>query len=247
MVPKSYIAQYYAPEERMANIFSDPQDVLEEKVRELAEDIMNATGISLNNLGITGSILIGLHNPAFSDMDITVYGYKNSEKVKNTLKTLENVKILSETRKEEWIKRKMNIFNLGKQQAELFANRKWNYGYYKDTYFSVHPTRTDKEITEEYNDYQYTGMGSTTIIAEIKDSSESMFLPAVYKVEVLNVKKGKSVTIKEIVSYEGVYCDVFREGETIEAKGRLEKVNGRYRLVVGTLEVKEQYMKFLHV
>jgi predicted nucleotidyltransferase len=247
MVPQSYIAQYYTPEERMAEIFSGPQDVLEEKVRDIAEDIMDASGISLDYLGITGSILIGLHNPEFSDMDIIVYGLETSEKVKNTLKTLENVKILSETRKEEWIKRKMNIFNISKLQAELFASRKWNYGYYKGTYFSVHPTRADKEITEEYGEITYTGMGSTTITAEIVDSSESMFLPAVYKVKVLNVKKGNPVTIEEIVSYEGVYCDVFKEGEKIEAKGRLEKVNGRYQLVVGTLEVKNQYMKFLHV
>lgn len=247
MVPKSYISQYYTPEKRMDTIFSNHHDLLEKKVKSFAKDIMDTTGVSLPSLGITGSILIGLHNPKFSDMDMIVYGLNNSEKVKQTLKTLKNVKILSETRKKEWINRKINIFGLDKQQAEKFACRKWNYGYYKGTYFSVHPTRTDKEITEEYGETQYNGMGSATITAEITDSSESMFLPAVYKVQLLNTIQGDTIPIEKIVSFEGVYCDVFKKGETIEAKGRLEKVNGKYQLVVGTLEVKDQYMKFAHV
>jgi predicted nucleotidyltransferase len=245
MVPKKYIKQYYEPENRMDQLICSPEDELEEKVKMFVEEIMDEAGIPLRFLGITGSILIALHNPLFSDIDLIVYGKENALKLKNTLKTLENVKILSGEKKEEWIQHKIEIFHLNKEQAKIFANRKWNYGFYRNTYFSVHPTRTDATITERYGSVQYTGMGAATVKAEVTESSESMFLPARYDIEVLELIEGKNVLIEEIISYEGIYCDVFREGEKIEARGRLEHVDGKYRIVLGTLEVKNQYIRFI--
>lgn len=242
MVPRNYIKEYYNPETRLNNLFSTPKDELEEKVKTFVQDIMDETGIPLKSLGVTGSILIGLHNPAFSDMDLIVYGKENSLKLKKVLKTLEHVKILENDKKEEWIQHKMEIFHLNRRQAELFASRKWNYGFYKNTYFSVHPTRTDSEITESYGDVQYTGRGAATVRAVIADSSESMFLPAQYRIKDTVVREGEDVPVEEIVSYEGVYCDAFLQGEEIEARGRLEQVDNRYRLVLGTLEVENQYI-----
>lgn len=245
IIPNVYINQYYEPETRMNELFLSPQDDLEKKVKTFAEDIMDETGIPLPCLGITGSILIGLHNPLFSDIDMIVYGKKNAEKVKDSLPTLENVRTLTGKKQKEWIQHKMEIFNLSKEQAERFFARKWNYGFYRNTYFSLHPTRTDAEITEVYGDFQYTGMGAATVQAEVIDSSESMFLPAKYKIDVQEISEGKDVPVEEIVSYEGVYGDVFKEGEKIEARGRLEHVDGKYRLVLGTLKVKDQYIHFI--
>lgn len=245
MIPKNYIRTYYEPEKRLAQLTASPQDELERKVAAFVHDIMNETSISQNFLGVTGSILIGLHNPSFSDIDLIVYGKENSINLRNTLETLRNVESLKNEKKEEWVQHKMDIFNLNRNHVEVFAARKWNYGFYEDAYFSIHPTRTDSEITENYGDFHYKGMGAATVKAEIIDNSESMFLPAIYKIEVLEVIEGKSVSIKEIVSYEGVYCDIFLEGEKIEARGRLEQVNGRYRLVLGTLEVDDQYVRFI--
>jgi len=36
-----------------------------------------------------------------------------------------------------------------------------------------------------------------------------------------------------------------KEGEKIEVRGRLEQVNDRYQLVLGTLEVEKQYIRFV--
>ncbi len=244
MIPRNCIKNYYEPEKRLQQLVSFPHDELERKVVSFAQDIMDA-GIPLHFLGITGSILIGLHNVSFSDIDLLVYGKEHALTLKNHLKNLENVNPLKNERREEWILHKMKIFNLTRKVAELFADRKWNYGFYRDTYFSVHPTRTDSEITEEYGDYQYTGGGAVTVKAEITDSSESMFLPAKYRIDTIEVIEGMNVFIDEIISYEGVYCDVFAEGDKIEARGKLEKINGRYRLVLGTLDIDNQYIHFL--
>ncbi len=244
MVPRTCIKTYYEPEKKLGKICLSPKDGLERKVAAFMEDILDETGIPLSSLGITGSILIGLHNPHFSDIDVIVYGKENSLILKNVLETFENVKMLTGEKREEWIEHRMRIFNLTKEQAEIFASRKWNYGFYENTYFSVHPTRKDAEITENYGDVHYTGMGAATVKAEITDSSESMFLPARYKIKVLEVIEGENVPIDEIISYEVVYCDVFEKGEKVKARGRLEKANGRYQLVVGTLEVRDQFIYF---
>ncbi|MBU7018203.1 MAG: hypothetical protein HXS44_11900 [Theionarchaea archaeon] len=244
MVPRNRIKNYYEPEKRLQQLVSFPHDELERKVASFAQDIKDA-GVPLHFLGITGSILIGLHNVSFSDIDLLVYGKENALALKNCFRNLENVNPLKNERREEWILHKIKIFNLTRKDAELFADRKWNYGFYKDTYFSVHPTRTDTEITEEYGDYLYARRGAATVKAEITDSSESMFLPAKYRIDTIEIIEGMNVCIDEIISYEGVYCDVLLEGEKIEARGKLEQVNEGYRLVLGALDVDNQYVHFL--
>ncbi|MGC1121033.1 MAG: nucleotidyltransferase domain-containing protein [Candidatus Methanofastidiosia archaeon] len=246
MVPRDKINQYYVPEERMNQLFDFPRDELEEKVRAFVEEIMRETSIPLNQLGITGSILIGLHNPAFSDIDLIVYGRENALLIKEVLPRLPHVTGLDGEKREEWIQHKMDIFDIDRKQAELFAARKWNYGFFDGTYFSLHPTRTDAEITETYGDIRYTGLGPATIRALITDSSESVFLPARYKVETLEMREGGGEQpVEEIISHEGVYCDVFVEGDIIEARGRLEKADSRYGLVLGSLHIDPQYIRFM--
>ncbi len=58
--------------------------------------------------------------------------------------------------------------------------------------------------------------------------------------------------VTEVVSYEGLYCSIAENGETIQARGKLEKVeekeNGRqhYRVLVGSAMGKgKEYMKLL--
>ncbi|MBU6997464.1 MAG: hypothetical protein HXS49_00520 [Theionarchaea archaeon] len=242
MVPRDRISQYYVPEERIAQLVDYPHDELEQKVRVFAQEIMKETSIPLNQLGITGSILIGLHNPVFSDIDLIVYGRRNAILIKEILPQLPHVTGLQGEKMEEWIQHKMSIFGIDRKQAELFAARKWNYGFFDGTYFSLHPTRTDADITETYGDIQYTGLGPATVRAVITDSSESMFLPAGYKVETLEVQEGEQ-PVEDIISYEGLYCDSFVEGDIVEARGRLEKADDRYRLVLGSLHVDPQYIR----
>jgi len=111
-----------------------------------------------------------------------------------------------------------------------------NYGVYYGTYFSVHPVRTDAEITEEYGDLRYTQAGPVEGGAVIEDSSESIYLPAIYRVSEVELK-GLIVEVSEIASYEGLFCDMFEPGDVVEFRGALEHVTGRRsfdRVVVGS-------------
>jgi predicted nucleotidyltransferase len=60
------------------------------------------------------------------------------------------------------------------------------------------------------------------------------------------------VNVTEVVSYEGLYDGLARNGETIQAKGKLEKVvekgtrHEHYRVLVGSPEGKgKEYIKLV--
>jgi predicted nucleotidyltransferase len=81
----------------------------------------------------------------------------------------------------------------------------------------------------------------------VADAAESIFQPAVYSVSGVQVLAGDlaAAEIGRIISYEGRYRDIAGAGEQIEARGKLEYVDGLPRqLVIGTTQLKgEEYLK----
>jgi len=125
-----------------------------------------------------------------------------------------------------------------------FAERRWNYGVYMGTYFSVHPVRTDSEVAEAYGDNRYIPLGGVRGSATVADASEGIYLPAVYGLEDVETDSGREVA--EVASYEGLYADMFYEGERIEFGGVLERVEGKrgvHRVVVGGAGSEPSYIK----
>jgi len=254
MIPHDYVSKYYLPEQRLRDILDNPRDSLEEEVCAFVSEIVATTGVKASDLGITGSILLGIHNPQFSDIDLIVYGLENSLKVRAALKErrLARIRPVAGRTLEEWCASVAGHFSLSHGQARYLAGRRWNYGFFNGRYFSIHPTRTDAEIRENYGDRIYRGEGIARIRAVVTDASESLFMPASYRIEGVEVieweagwQRAGSLPLKEVVSYEGLYRDVVDAGDEIEARGKLESVDGQtYRLVIGTTMLKgEEYIK----
>jgi predicted nucleotidyltransferase len=242
MVPHVFVRKYYLPEQRFSKILKAPQDPLEEELNVFASEIVAIAGIEAADLGITGSILLGLHNPSFSDIDLLVYGLENAQKVRTALKEGRSSRIqpVSGETLEEWCTSVTEHFSLDYKEACHLAKRRWNYGFFEGRYFSIHATRKEDEIRENYGDRIYREVGAARIRAVVTDASESLFMPAVYRVEAVEViestaEEQRAASLQEVVSYEGLYRDVVDEGEEIEAFGKLEHINGQsYRLLVGT-------------
>ncbi|WP_455277597.1 hypothetical protein, partial [[Eubacterium] cellulosolvens] len=77
-VPISDIKKHFVPEEKLSDMFdSSYLDSLSQKASDLTKLLSKESGVSIINFGITGSILLGIHDPNFSDIDITVYGKEN--------------------------------------------------------------------------------------------------------------------------------------------------------------------------
>ena len=114
---------------------------------------------------------------------------------------------------------------MNERELKIFYQRKWNRGTFEGRFFSINPVRTEKEINEKYGDKNHIQLGIAEISAHVEDSSENMFIPAIYRVDNVNIIKGPNVSgIEEIVSYDRNYADVAEDGERVKCKGKLEKV-----------------------
>jgi predicted nucleotidyltransferase len=249
MVPRGRVARYYAPEARLRDILRSPQDSLEEEVRALTLHMAVGAAIDPTALGVTGSILISLHNPDFSDIDLTIYGLDSARRLREALRqsSVPRVQRLDEQFTAKWSKAIARRFPLTVEEARTFASGRWNYGTYQGRYFSVHPIRSDDEITETYGEHIYRSRGIGRIIATVADASEALFMPAIYRVEDVRLLEGgpEVASVREIVSYEGLYRDVVDADSVIEARGKLETVDGQpRRLVIGSMALAGQgYIK----
>ncbi len=247
-VPRDRIKTYYRPRERLESIMKDPGDELESKLRDLVTILSGLAGLDTKDFGVTGSILTASHSPDFSDIDLTVYGQEASTALREALReTRRNhgvIQPFNASKREAWSRSREGRFPLGFGELMEFAERRWNYGVCMDTYFSVHPVRTDSEIAETYGDNRYTPLGGVRGSATVADASEAIYLPAVYRLEDVETDSDHMVT--EVVSYEGLYADMFYPGERIEFSGILERVEGKrsiHRVVVGGAGSEPSYIK----
>lgn len=241
-VPEHAVVRYYRPEARLAEIVRAPGDSLEDAVRRLAGLLTTAAGVPPEAFGVTGSILLGLHNPAFSDIDLVVYGRENALKVKAALERLRGgpLRELDPERRRRWESETLERFALDPEHVADLSARRWNYFLFEDRYVSVHPTRRDDEILEAYGDRRYRPVGSATIEATVSDARESLFLPAVYRLADVAFKEGGPFPVEELVCFEGLYCQIADPGDRILACGGVEEeAGGSCRLVVGSAAIRD--------
>ncbi len=247
-VPRDRISFHYIPEVRLREILRGPRDPLEERVVELVTTLIDESGVDQRYFGVTGSILLGIHNPAYSDIDLTVYGKENSYRLKETI-----LNLIDHDRRfyraygrilEEWSREIASIYPLSAEEAKILRGKdKWDRIFFEDIQFSIHPTLL--EPLERYGERIYRGKGIVEIRARVSDTEYSLFTPAIYgveDVEVISGPKGEEADIREVVSYESLYRDIAEEGERILVRGKLEEVldpkgeRKYYRVVVGTFE-----------
>ncbi len=256
-VPLDYVAGHYKPEEKLAKLRQSKRlDLLQKKLIRFVSFLSNKSGVSPEFFGVSGSILLNIHRLDISDIDLIVYGLKNSLAVKRALQEAAShsgskIQRLENSALKAWCLSKARLFPLTLDEALQVYKRKWNLGTFEDTEFSVHPVKLDAEVNEEYGDKIYQPLGVVVLGAVVSNKANSLFLPAVYEVQDARVAKGPQITdIEEVVSYEGLYSDIAEIGETILAKGKLELVRDQknkrkyYRVVVGSPEGKgKEYIK----
>jgi len=256
-VPHGYVAKHYKPEEKLVQLFQASRlDPLQKKLKTFTSFLTEKSNIPPNFFGVTGSILLNIHRPEFSDIDMTVYGLKNSLAVKDALNEAYSlsssaVRRFKGSSLEAWCESKAQRYPLTPTEALRIYERKWNLGFFEDTSFSIHPVKLEQEVTEEYGDKTYHPVGLATIRAVVYENVDCLFLPSVYGVREVNIVEGPQVTdIKEIVSYESLYDNLAQVGESIIAKGKLERVVVRktgqeyHRILVGSSEGKGmEYIK----
>ncbi|TET58530.1 hypothetical protein E3J51_00790 [Candidatus Bathyarchaeota archaeon] len=254
-VPLRYLVTHFKPEEKLTELLEAPLlDSLQEKAVRLVSLLSELAEIPIGCFGVTGSILLGIHDLSFSDMDIVVYGMECSYTLKNALadSTVGTLRMrpLSGDGLRQWCLQKARNHPISVDDAERIYGRKWNIGTFDGTFFSLHSVKLGGELTEMYGDRIYEPDRIVSLTAVVEDCKDSIFLPSVYRVGSVEVEGVPEASVREVVSYEGLYDSLADEGEMIAVKGKLEHVYDKRtgesydRVLVGSPEGKgREYIK----
>lgn len=201
---------------------------------DFVELLASESGIATENFGIHGSVALNMHS-AKSDIDIVIYGSQNFRRLE---KTIEKLVDAGELR---------YLFSNRLDAARRFKGR------YKNKTFMYNAIRKPEEANIKYGQFRYTPITPITFSCTVKDDSQTMFRPAIYKIENYKPANTASELPKEkvpefVVSTIGCYRNVAQKGEQISVSGMLEHVKNLenaqafHQVVVGTGTSEEEHI-----
>lgn len=251
-VPRDLVESILRPDARLREIMEDASDPLLLKVIKIADALHDHAGIPYRSMGVSGSILPGLHDPENSDIDFVVYGLKNHRRALDAFGELREsqegpLKGLDESFWMRVYRKRIVDETLSFREFCWYEMRKNNRGTVDGTLFDILAAREWDEIGGSWADTKYEPCGRITVECTVSDALEAFDNPARYLVEDVRVLEGPGVEITEVVSFTHTYAGQAREGERILARGKLERFTGRndgYRVVVGTSrEAEDEFIK----
>ena len=239
-VPWRDVARTFDPVEALERLRRrDMLDPVEQDAVELAELLKAEAGIPWRTVGLTGSVMLGLHKPS-SDVDIVIYGREEARRAHEALKNLMSSGALRPYGLEEL--KKLHAFRSTDTPMDFktFARverRKVMQGFFKNREYFMRFVASKEP--EPYGAVRFSKAGRATIRATVVSDEEAIFTPCSYEIADIKVLEGRDLgPIKAICSFRGRFCEHAKPGERVIAKGKLELVMepGReawYRLLVG--------------
>jgi len=237
------ISKFHKPEKFLNELLNKENiSAIEKSSIELVKLLSSNSHISLENFGISGSIMVETQIDP-SDIDIIVYGKSEGRIVRQVvLNLLKRNKELSSFN----IKEIRNLYRTRIKNNlvpfELYENherRKSIQGKFNGKEFFIRYVPKISEITEKYGDCKYESLGSIRVEADIIESSESYFTPSKYLLDRIKFLAGKRVeNLIEVVSLRGRFCEQALQNERVIISGKLEKVssssNEYFRVYLGS-------------
>lgn len=253
-VPRDEIIKHYKPEERAREILEHPEDMLEKETKMLLEDVLSRADISLDDdVGVTGSILLKIHNIEKSDIDLIFYGKETVRIVQETVEKLQRSNVLS---RPSWLLEE-TINNASQAHphldrnviAKLIYRKIHRFVYRGKRPISILFALKENEVREPYGRFRYRTLVPVLAKAKVVSVEYSYFTPAIYDVEIIRMLEPDNLDIKpkdirNVSSFEGLYAGIARENEIVVVKGMLEEVmdvktgESWYRIVVGSAKLR---------
>jgi uncharacterized protein len=241
-VPLSAIRKIYDPSLRFNELMQhSTRNAVEEDAVAFLRLLQKEADVPPSCLGITGSVLIGLHTE-HSDLDVVVFGEPYSRKVYHTLHLLLDADSGSEVARLD----EQGMMELYEQRsADTFMpfddfvrleKRKVNQGLFRKRPYFIRFIGEAHEAEWPYGRRQYTALGRAFITASIIDDRDKIFTPCRYLISDVGILELLPPP-DEIISFRGRFCEQAFAGESIIASGVLERVQEgkhvHHRLILG--------------
>lgn len=228
-VPDVRVRCVHDPRRRLDELSEEASpDPLQRDALEIARRVSAAAGVSMGDLGISGSLLFGLHAPD-SDVDAVVYGDAACRAVHGALRRLladpgsglrphapEGLAAIAAAHGADTPIAAADFSRLQARKVNecAFGGRQVFFRFVK----------RPGEAAERYGDVRYEPLGRAVVRARVLDAREAMFTPCSYGVGDVTVEEGAVERPDTIVSFRGRFADQAREGEWVTARGIVERV-----------------------
>ena len=232
-VPLQRIQRHFCSITGLQAIFETARpDAIQIKLRALA-DLLNAQGIAMHTLGITGSLLIGAQH-GDSDIDLVIYGRESFQALRRIVEHMLSTGQLDRLSDAQWREAyDRRGCSLTFEEYLWHERRKYNKASISGTKidFSLICDNSLPDLT------RYTKIKPAEIIARIVEDRFSFDHPARY---LINHPK-----LSEIVSFTPTFAGQAQNGESVIARGIIEaSTRGARRLVIGSSrEAPGEYIK----
>ncbi|UCD45583.1 MAG: hypothetical protein JSV27_03610 [Candidatus Bathyarchaeota archaeon] len=237
-VPLDRIVKVYTPRDGIQPVLESPRTELEKTSAKFASAISSESGVPPGEMGVSGSLLLGLARAA-SDVDLIVYGVNNGFKAHEAIRRLREGS--------GWVKPYDTV------GAEKIAAERWG-GTGIDLRVFVHAESCKvlhglvdgREYfvrlvrrPEEYDiGLASRAIGRVKLRATVTRAEECIFTPCTYLLgdcEYIEPEEGPFVT--QLNSYRGKFTEQASEGEVVEVYGSLEEVRSKdgilHRVMLG--------------
>lgn len=233
-VPVEDVAEHYIPRERLQEILAtEDDDPISVKLRQWC-DWVEKRKIPLDQLGVTGSLLIGAQKQG-SDLDVVSYDRDVFQRLREVTAELQSIGRLNPLSDAQWADAYQR-----RSPALSFEEYCWHEKR-KSTKALLGATRLDLSLVCPSAGKPVTSkkLGQVNIQARVADDLRAFDFPSRWKVE--------HEIVREVICFSATYTGQVFKGESMEAAGSLEMVDdGSFQLVVGAnREAPEEFIRFL--
>lgn len=181
-LPTEAVECHHLPTSRLREIRREGEsDEVEGQALSFIELLKTSAGVPWRSLGISGSILVGLHTLT-SDIDPIVYGSKNCRRVYSALRGLLEGKSPAKPYRREGLKKLFEFRSrdtiVSLEDFVRTESRKVLQGEFLGRDYSIKFVKAWDEVREKYGSIRYSSIGYAKVRAKIVDDSEAIFTPA---------------------------------------------------------------------
>ena len=192
--------------------------------------------LDLDQFGVTGSLLVGLQNPA-SDMDLVCYDRDVFQQARQVIQSMIAHNQCQNLSQADWLEayqRRGCDFAL--DEYIWHEQRKFNKAIFNGRKFDLSLLANSASTAER----QYQKAGYVHIRARVVDDSLAFDYPAQYSLQ--------HPEVETVVCFTATYAGQAMTGETVEVAGQLEiDDQGMQRIVVGSnREALGEFIRVLH-